>query len=264
MEWQLEVFDKSIRKKAKFKKLQALLGSTKNKKCLDIGCGTGAISFFLRMKGGDWVSVDLDRSSIIEAKKILQENIVMGNAISLPFKSSSFDCIIGLDIIEHIEDDEKFLFEMCRVLKANGKVYLTTTNNGGFWHFYNKFKDLIGLTLKHYEHVRYGYIITDLKQKLENQGFIVTTTETYSRFFTEIMQLIVNYIQLFINKNTNISPSSKKDINRNKRSFRLYCLIYPLLYTITKLDNIILDTSGYGIIVCAKKSWEEVGISKTK
>jgi ubiquinone/menaquinone biosynthesis C-methylase UbiE len=53
---------------------------------------------------------------------------LLGDARSLPFSDNSFDGIVAMEIIEHLEDDVSFLRECLRVLKHGGTLLLTTTN----------------------------------------------------------------------------------------------------------------------------------------
>ena len=46
----------------------------------------------------------------------------------LDFPENSVDFIVTFQVIEHIQDDEEFIKEIYRVLKAGGKLILTTPN----------------------------------------------------------------------------------------------------------------------------------------
>lgn len=46
----------------------------------------------------------------------------------LPFDNNTFNAIISFQVIEHIDDDKEFVFEIFRVLAPGGKLYLTTPN----------------------------------------------------------------------------------------------------------------------------------------
>ena len=50
---------------------------------------------------------------------------VIGDALSLPFKRSSFDQVLILETIEHVADPDRCLAECVRVLKEEGKLFLT-------------------------------------------------------------------------------------------------------------------------------------------
>ena len=109
--WQIRLFKNSIKKKRKFNKLKKFIGPLEKKRCLDVGCGTGAISYLLRQIGGEWTSIDSDMNCVLQTKNIVKDNVYKKNALSTGFKKDSFDVVVSLDLIEHIKDDEKFLKE---------------------------------------------------------------------------------------------------------------------------------------------------------
>ena len=66
----------------------------------------------------------------------------------IPFKSKYFDSISLLEIIEHLSDRKisKILNECYRVLKKDGKLFITTPNYYSFWpileFIINQFSDV--------------------------------------------------------------------------------------------------------------------------
>jgi|APSaa5957512535_1039671.scaffolds.fasta_scaffold136846_2 SAM-dependent methyltransferase len=50
---------------------------------------------------------------------------VVADAHSLPFDRSSFDCIMAIEVFEHLEDPEKFVDESHRVLSSSGSIFLS-------------------------------------------------------------------------------------------------------------------------------------------
>ncbi|KKS94738.1 MAG: Methyltransferase type 11 [Candidatus Collierbacteria bacterium GW2011_GWB1_44_6] len=97
-------------------------------KILDIGCGTGETLTFLegcldkpKLYGIDNMPVAIDF-----ARKRGHKNIRLVDAKKLPFNANSFDYVLLLDVIEHIEDDSGILLEAKRVLKKGGKIIITT------------------------------------------------------------------------------------------------------------------------------------------
>ena len=81
-------------------------------------------------------------------------NPIFANGEILPFKDESFDRIICTEVIEHIYNDESAVSEMTRVLKKDGKAFLTTPNG-----------DVVPLERGIKEHVRH-YSESDLKRLL--------------------------------------------------------------------------------------------------
>lgn len=96
------------------------------KRVLDVGCGPmGALSWF---EAGFRVGVD---ELICEYSKLgypLNEHSVIyvkGVAETLPFADSQFDAVISANALDHVDNFEKAISEIYRVLKPNGKMYLS-------------------------------------------------------------------------------------------------------------------------------------------
>ena len=108
----------------------------KNDKVLELGCGNGK----LWLKNKEKIETDLNitlsdfsKSMIKSAKNNLKE-INMDfqykeiNAEKIPYKDETFDVIIAEHMIYFVSNIEKALEEIKRVLKPNGKVYITTNS----------------------------------------------------------------------------------------------------------------------------------------
>jgi len=258
--WQLNIFKWSLKKKVKVKTVIDFMEETQNKTCLEIGCEKGVLSYFLRQKGGLWVSSDIDLNNVYTTKALIKENVLYFKEDKLPFIDSVFECIIAVDTLEHIEDDQSFLEDLYRILSENGILYITVPcSKPGL--VLNKLARKMGLTLEYYGHKREGYTKEHLNFMLDKAGFIVTQIKGFSRFFTEGMELFINFGYIFLlNRGVkkagikgSISPARKEDFNAHKLSFKIYCMIYPILWLISQLDRLLFFTSGYVIILKAKK-----------
>jgi len=95
---------------------------------LDAGAGSGALSLELYKLGFNVIAVDINNN--FKAKEIENniEFISYDLDKDIPFKNGVFDHVISVEVIEHIENPWHFLREISRVLKNQGKLYLTTPN----------------------------------------------------------------------------------------------------------------------------------------
>lgn len=82
------------------------------------------VAIDLPRRGGEGFS----KETLAELKSKKNVNPLFANGEALPFKDRSFDKIICTEVIEHIYNDESAVSEMARVLKENGKAFLTTPN----------------------------------------------------------------------------------------------------------------------------------------
>lgn len=111
---------------------------------------------------------------------------IKGDICNLPFKENSFDFILCNHVLEHINDDNKAMKELYRVLNKNGTAILQVPINQ---KSSKTFEDSSIVDKKEriekfgqYDHIRlYGL---DYFKKLESFGFKVDPLQ-YSKEFTE-------------------------------------------------------------------------------
>ncbi|MDO8873697.1 MAG: class I SAM-dependent methyltransferase [Methanoregula sp.] len=98
---------------------------------LDVGCGIGIFASRIAKKAKKVVAVDILESSIEIAQDFYgADNIdfLAGDLFTLNLPGKSFDCILFLETIEHVDSPGKFLKEFHRLLKPNGYLILSTPN----------------------------------------------------------------------------------------------------------------------------------------
>jgi len=103
-------------------------GDIKNKKILEVGCGTGGLSVALELAGGNCYGIEPDFYGATTA--CLRSNrydgnsqFVMAAGELMPFKDEIFDIVISFVVIEHVQDISAVLHEINRVLKRGG-IYI--------------------------------------------------------------------------------------------------------------------------------------------
>ncbi len=100
------------------------------KKILDLGCGTGNISYQIKSKiNADLVGVDVSPDMLRTARGKSQE-VVCSNIDGryLPFLDSSFDTIVGAYVIHQIKNLNLLFSECYRVLKKGVLMLLTSSH----------------------------------------------------------------------------------------------------------------------------------------
>ncbi len=97
----------------------------KPKKILDIGCGSGFLIDILQEKiHAEFSGIDVYKNSAKKNWRYKSCDITKG----LPFKDEEFDLVIFGEVIEHVPNPDKVLYEIRRVLKKNGKLIVSTPN----------------------------------------------------------------------------------------------------------------------------------------
>ncbi len=108
------------------------LGSnTGNIKVLDVGCGAGFLSNYLGVKGYQVHGIDLSEQSLkVAHDHDVTKSVVYSksDASQLPYEDNSFDVVAAMDFLEHVEQPERFILEMSRVLRPQGLFFFHTFN----------------------------------------------------------------------------------------------------------------------------------------
>ncbi len=94
-------------------------------KVLDCGAGHGAFTKKLFEDGYDVSACDLFPEIFYYDKVECKKADVTAK---LPYDDNSFDAIVAMEIMEHIQDHEVFFNEANRILKQGGSVYISTPN----------------------------------------------------------------------------------------------------------------------------------------
>lgn len=94
---------------------------------LDLGCGTA--EFGVKKNNWDIIGVDISYGmcAIASTKKVL---VINADAVALPFKDDSFECVFSSLALQWAEDPEAVIKEILRVLKPDGTAIITTFAHG--------------------------------------------------------------------------------------------------------------------------------------
>lgn len=97
---------------------------------LDYGCGSGFGSARLAVRAQRVQAVDVSAEAIEHANADFGRPNLRFDAIGadrpLPFADASFDTVVSLQVIEHVDDRDLYLSEARRVLRPGGHLVLIT------------------------------------------------------------------------------------------------------------------------------------------
>ncbi len=98
---------------------------------LDAGCGMGDRTVAASLAGAKRsIGIDTDPEKLHWARLLAVQNrcpadFLLGSVVSLPCPDASFDLVLLLDVIEHLEEPLAALTEVHRVLRPGGRVLMT-------------------------------------------------------------------------------------------------------------------------------------------
>lgn len=116
----------------------------KDARVLDLGCGIGLSLHILAQIFPNTVGCDIDEKALKACDKILKEvgvsniDLKLYDGRKLPFSSNTFDGILSIEVVEHVENPNLMLKEIQRVLKKDGILIITTPNK--YWPMETHYK----------------------------------------------------------------------------------------------------------------------------
>ena len=237
------------------RELRALGRRDEALRVLDAGSGFGQYTWFLYRLGKRWQidAVDVKEEQIADCSRFFSSfdkekrvRFSVGDLTQLEAQEA-YDLILCVDVMEHIEEDEKVFANFHRALRPGGMVLISTPSDQGgsdvHDHEEESFID---------EHVRDGYNIDEIQEKLKRAGFAETEAYyTYGRpgqlawrLSMKIPILMLNVSKIFFV----VLPF-------------YYLVSYPFALGLNLLDMQGDHESGTGLIV---KAGGSVKVEKSK
>jgi len=200
--------------------------SSLNGRLLDAGCGRRPHRRYLN-RVIKYVAMDKNRNVSAD---------VVGNICEIPFKDREFNSVICSEVIEHLQEPDKAIAEIRRVLKDSGVLYLTAPM---CWHIHYEPDD-------YYRFTKYG-----LEYLLQKSGFKIMTIERMGGFFSYVT---VRLIDIFV---TRLFFPFLSIFGIKRGRYRIAAILTMPLSILFSLVSIILDilepNDAYGWAVLAKK-----------
>lgn len=213
---------------------------------LDAGAGFGQYSYYLARKNPNWsiLALDVKDEQVADCnrffKRINYQNarFEVADLTELTMENQ-FDLVVCVDVMEHIEPDVKVFDNYYKAMKKGGMVLISTPSDQGgsdvHDHEEESFID---------EHVRDGYNIDEIQEKLKSVGFSKTKAHySYGQPGKISWRLSMKYPMMWL--------------NRSKWFFILlpfyYLITFPISSVLNWMDVLRSHTSGTGLIV---KAWK--------
>ncbi|MCX6273282.1 MAG: class I SAM-dependent methyltransferase [Bacteroidetes bacterium] len=213
---------------------------------LDAGFGFGQYSYFLtglgkniRVKG-----LDLKEEQVEDCnrffKSIQRNNITFFSGdLTQYVEYQAYDLILCVDVMEHILEDSLVFKNFSSSVKPGGRLYISTpSDQGGSDVHDHGDESFIG------EHVRDGYNLEDISEKLKTAGFSsVVARYSYGKYGKISWKLSMKYPILMVNVS------------------KLFLILLPFYYLLTfpfclilnAMDVSRINPTGTGLIVMATK-----------
>lgn len=154
-----------------FQTLEAELPDWRQRKILDVGCGTGAI---LQRLGNPEknVGIDLAEEAVSFCRRRGLTNVQQGDVCALPFEDASFDALICSSVLYHqwVRDIAGAVREMHRVLRPGGLLLL----NVPAFRFLHSAHDVAVMTAHRFRRPEIRKLLVDQNFRIQRLSYWTT------------------------------------------------------------------------------------------
>ena len=117
---------------------------------IDFGCGSAPYRPLFVNEFSKYVGVDLEGNA--------DSDLTLSHEVRIPVVDGYADCVLSIQVVEHVESPQNYLREAARVLARDGSLVLSTH---GFWKYHPDMNDY------------WRWTKDGLVKKLERAGFEV-------------------------------------------------------------------------------------------
>lgn len=162
---------------------------------LDIGCGD--LKYTNLLKTGSRSIISLD---IYKPQNSLNEthHFILSSVEAIPFKTEVFDFVYTLSVIELIKDDKEIINEMYRILKPDGKLYITVPTRFSPFRIIRDLEILFGVyrypqfNIEHYHY----YSKKDIRKLVDGKFSIENFYGYQFNFLPRLFNLLLDLSRL--------------------------------------------------------------------
>lgn len=211
------------------------VGQTTNKniRILDIGCGDGSYINSINQQGfKNTTGIDFAPEAINFCLQDHLKNIKMvdiENGLGF-IKDQSYEVVLMLDSLEHIENDQLTLSEVNRVLKPGGLCFINVPAYPFLWSYHDK-----------YLHHKRRYLKSQLTQKACRQGLGIKKI-TYTNIFILPIVVVIRIIKRLTNSHASDTIKTNPFLNSFLKS------LYGAEIALLKLSSLPAGLSLFAIL----------------
>jgi SAM-dependent methyltransferase len=217
---------------------------------LDAGSGFGQYTWSMSGLGNDYriLGVDVKEEQVADCNRFFK---VLGIGGRVQFRMAdltafnepeTYDLVLSVDVMEHIEEDRKVFHNFYESMAPGGMLLISTPSDKGGSDAHEHGGDGISGFID--EHVRDGYNMEDIREKLEDAGFEdIDCRYSYGK---------PGHLSWLLSMKFPITM-----LNKSKLFFAFlpfyYLIFWPFAWLLNLMDISMQHKEGTGLIVKAFK-----------
>lgn len=253
VEWPKRLFLMSVIHRQTLRQIGDLMGPIEGRTCLLVNGERAGLALNLCAQPGTWYGVHTSKDVCNLLKQNAGQRAYHMVGSGLGFDDEFFDVVVVHDFLEYVEDPQRFIAQCHRVLKPEGRLIIHVPH-AKRWPIARALQRIIGLRTPTKAHASLTYSGTDVFDIVKD-GFDVHDERTYSRFFLEVAESIVEMVGAYA-----VGGIRKRKVGEEPdegemmmRLHRVRSWSYPLLVAANMMDVLLFFSSGYHFVCRARR-----------
>jgi SAM-dependent methyltransferase len=231
------IFRKSLTLQIELQEVLTALGEPGDLACLEVGGTNAMFSYQLRRAGGRWHTLTADSDAAARIREGLDADVGVWPGQGEPFPRHTFDTIVVTGcMLERQTSGASFVKSCHRMLKPDGHLIVCVAREKRF----ALLNPLVRLLSTPADPVSIRYSESRLFGVLKS-GFDVSSVRTYQRFFTAVVDTVV---QRMAHRRAGLTPAERQ---------RFHAAAGVFYWIAFQLDALLLMTRGYRMIAVARR-----------
>jgi SAM-dependent methyltransferase len=188
---------------------------------LEVGCGAGGMARGIAKQRPELrvTGCDISLAAIREARTHTTDvRFELGDTYELPYRDETFNAVVMFDVLEHVDDPEKALSEMARVIPSGGLFHLYVPCEGALHTIHGGLARIGWMPKEQYGGHIQRFVARDVVRMIERSGFQIE----HERWSGHLANQIVDaaYFTALAIRGRNVSTSIEGHLATAERSWR--------------------------------------------
>lgn len=230
---------------------------------LNLGTGEGDYDRMIAAWCGHLTACDINADDIAHARAmnqgVLNVRYETNDALNLSYPDTSFDLLVSCEVIEHVGQPEKMIFEIARVLRPGGFAIMTFPSQefpftydpvNRIWHWVRKPGDREFLISQGAYAFGHEYLIgaDDFKQWVQHAGLELVEFQSLSGYLVGLLEMYwTGFVQRIFKKNAqNVTADTSGALKVRPASTREPVLVF-ITDALLTLDRLLFTRGKYSV-----------------
>jgi ubiquinone/menaquinone biosynthesis C-methylase UbiE len=171
--------------------------------------------------------------------------MVVADAMNLPFRAGAFERIICSEVIEHLPDDNRALWEFARVMKKSGSLFITFPHRRAYYSLDDRF-------VHHYRR----YELSSMEQRLSEKGLKVVAIQKILGPLEKLTMGLIVLCFTMIRDSRLLRRKRTWKKGTKKAFFTIFRIVNKIYSALVRLDALVMPRALSSVLLVKAEKTE--------